>query len=423
MGKILIHEKKKKEKGVRKILFLFDYLATTGFATVSKNLVSALRDHFGDQLQLSICAINYFGDKFQEDKNTLVFSAVKSAIKKDDFGRFLTLELLKIDDYDGFFVMQDISVITPIVPVLKGILAEKRKENKKQFKSMFYFPVDCRLFSDLIIGLDFFNVIATYTEYGRAEIIRLNEGLRTKIKVIPHGNNNKDFFPVDPEQAQAFRREYFGPENEDKFIVTCVNRNQPRKDISATILGFCHYRDNFNKKAFLYLNLNPDDPMGHNIRAIMKQTDLVEFQDFMLPAKDEQDQGLPVEKLNLVYNASDCFLTTTNGGGWELTVTEAMAACLPVIAPRHTSLLEIGGKNRILFLEEFEMRAHTLDNIIRPHVIVEEVGEKLDILYKEIQGNDLSLRLRISNAKAYVADLEWQTVCRRWIELFEKVFW
>ena len=131
---------------VLNILCMFDYNAHTGFATVSKNLKKEVKNYYGENIKLDICAINYFGEPYTEDDGTNVISAVKSATKRDDFGRFGFLKILNdSNDYDGVFIMQDLGVIVPIIEVLKHIKEDKAKKNKKLFKSIFYFPVDFKL--------------------------------------------------------------------------------------------------------------------------------------------------------------------------------------------------------------------------------------------------------------------------------------
>jgi glycosyltransferase involved in cell wall biosynthesis len=48
--------------------------------------------------------------------------------------------------------------------------------------------------------------------------------------------------------------------------------------------------------------------------------------------------------MNLVYNASDCLVSTSTGEGWGLSTTDAMCAGLPVIVPGNTANLDIVGK-------------------------------------------------------------------------------
>ena len=52
-----------------KMIALFDYNSITGFATVSKNLVSNWKRIFGDSLKIDIVAVNYFGADYNESPN------------------------------------------------------------------------------------------------------------------------------------------------------------------------------------------------------------------------------------------------------------------------------------------------------------------------------------------------------------------
>jgi glycosyltransferase involved in cell wall biosynthesis len=324
-----------------KVLCLFDYNCFTGFASVSKNLMQNWKKQLGAQAQFDIVAINYFGDPYTEEDGTRIISAKLTDNQKDDFGRYTFLKSVLDNDYDVLFILQDLGVTIGLVPHLKKFKEEKRLANKPNFKSILYFPIDSTLVPNLCVGLEFFDVLATYTEFGRKEVLIQRPDLKGKVKVVPHGTNTKDFFPI---LDNSFRKEYFGS-NSDKFIVTNINRNQPRKDIPTTIFGFLEYKNQFNENAFLYLHMNPKDPLGWDLRRVMQQTPLVEGVDYMFPSEEDYNKGASVETLNKIYNASDCFITTATGEGWGLTITEAMACMLPLILPNHTSIGEIGGKN------------------------------------------------------------------------------
>jgi len=415
-----------------KIFCLFDYAAFTGFATVSKNIKTELKRHFGDDLKLDICAVNYFGEPYEEDDGTYVISAVKSANKKDDFGRFGFLKILKeSNDYDGIFIIQDVGVICPIVPVLKTILEEKKRNNQKSFKSIFYFPVDCRLIDKLVENLEFFDCLVTYTEYGREEVLRLRPELKGKLKVIPHGNNSKNFYPISKEDIKDFRAEYFG-ENANKFIITNVNRNQPRKDIPTTIFGFIEAKKRWKQEGltnepFLYLHMNPKDPMGWDIRGIMMQTDLVENKDYKLLEMDLANKGASVEMLNKIYNASDLYLTTTLGEGWGLTLTEAMATKTPILCPNSTSFIEMtdNGK-RAYLLENLIPIANTIDNVIRLQCDLYEIADTLLHIAKGLQTNEKEFidnhNLVLESGYKWCNSLEWQEVCKSWVKYFKETY-
>ena len=418
-----------------KVFCLMDYNAFTGFGTVSQNIKRELKNHFGDDLKLDICAINYFGEPYEESDGTYVFSAIKSAEKKDDFGRFGFLKILKeSNDYDGIFIIQDLGVILPIVKLLRYIKDEKKNANQKQFKSIFYFPVDIQLFDKLVEGLEFFDCIVTYTEFGRNEVLRLRPELKGKIKVIPHGNNGKHFYPIeDKESVSKFRNEYFG-KNADKFIITNVNRNQSRKDIPTTIFSFIETKRRWQdfklpKEPFLYLHMNAKDPLGWDLRGVLLQTDLVEGKDYKLLDDELANKGASIEMLNNIYNASDVFVTTTLGEGWGLTLTEAMATKTPVICPLSTSFIEMTNNGRWAYVVENQTPISNLqDNLIRYMCDYEEVADTILHVAEVHSGkwDEIGFREkheeRLEKAYAYTQSLNWTNVCKSWIEYFKNTY-
>jgi hypothetical protein len=211
--------------------------------------------------------------------------------------------------------MQDLGIIIPMIPFLHEIQTEKKKSGKKQFKSIFYFPIDFNITPNLLTGINFFDVLCTYTEYGRQVVLGISPSLRPKLRVMPHGNSPENFYTLPKTEAEGFRKEYFG-ENAGKFIVANINRNQPRKDIPTTIFGFWEYWETYNKNSLLYLHMNPKDPIGWDLEYIIKQTALVLGKDVMFPSEEDYNKGADVSKLNKIYNSIDAFMTTCTGEGW-----------------------------------------------------------------------------------------------------------
>lgn len=409
----------------KKILCWFDYVARTGFATVSKNIVNEIKKYYGNEFILEIVAINYFGEDYMQDEFTLVTSAKLNDGKRDDFGRNYFLKRLKEIDYDGVFVCQDLGVVVPIIEVMQFIKNEKKEQNKKQFKSIFYFPVDCKLLKQITKDIEFFDTLVTYTEFGRNEVYRIRPELKGKVKVVPHGNNSKDFYPLPDEERKKFRDEYFG-ENANKFIITNVNRNQPRKDIPNTIFGWIEARQNWPSnlpEPFLYIHCHPTDPMGWDLRAILWQyDDLVEDEHYkLLPKKYEQTMA-GIDVLNSVYNASDVYLTTTLGEGWGLTFSEAAACKVPVIAPYTTSFMEMSGYGKNAYmLETIYPCCQFNDNVVREQTDIYEISENIIQVAKDKISKAKDLQDKINRNYEWVRKLEWTQVCKSWIEYF-KIF-
>ena len=418
-----------------KVFCLMDYNVSTGFGTVSANIKKELKKHFKNDLQLDICAINYHGEPYTEEDGTYVISASKSATKKDDFGRYGFLKILKdSNDYDGIFIFQDLGVVIPLAKLLKFINEEKKREKKKQFKSIFYFPIDTKIFDKFVEGLEIFDCIVCYTEFGRGEVLRLRPDLKGKVKVVPHGNNSKHFYPIeDKEQVLKFRNEYFG-KNADKFIITNVNRNQFRKDIPTTIFSFIEAKRKWKemdlpKEPFLYLHMNAKDGKGWDLRGLLLQTDLIEGRDYQLLDDQLSIKGVETDVLNNIYNASDVYLTTTLGEGWGLTLTEAMATKTPIICPLNTSFIEMTKNGHLAYVVENQIPVSDMqDNLIRNMCDYMEVAETILYVAEGMFGklDDLNFKEnyqnRLDKAYEYTQSLDWSNVSKSWIEYFKSTY-
>jgi glycosyltransferase involved in cell wall biosynthesis len=409
---------------MKKILCLFDYYARTGFGTVSKNVVKELKKHFGKDLKLEIIAINYFGEPIQEDENTRIISGMLNDVKKDDYGRHIFLKTLQEGDYDGIFVMQDLGVFVPIIEIIDFIKSEKKDKNRKSFKSIFYFPVDSPIVYELTKDLELIDLLVTYTEYGKKEILKHKPNLKNKIRIVPHGSNSKEFYPLPESEVKEFRDKYFG--SDEKFIITNLNRNQPRKDIPQTIFGFIEAKklwDNRLPKPFLYLHCHPKDPYGWDLRAILVQTDLKEGEDYMLLPKEYEEQMVETDVVNKIYNASDVYLTTTLGEGWGLGFSEAASCKTPIVAPYSTSFMEMSnyGKNAFM-LETLYPFCSTFDNVIREQTDPYEIAETLENIAILKQKNDIEFQKKIENSYEWTKKLEWTEVCKSWIKYFKEIY-
>jgi glycosyltransferase involved in cell wall biosynthesis len=404
-----------------RILALFDFNSFTGFATVSKNLVYYWEKNFGDDMLLDIVAINYFGDNYSPKPNIRVISGKRNDVAKDDFGRYVFMRSLMDLDYDIVFILQDLGVVVPMIPEIRKIREEKKANNKKSFKSILYFPVDFDLTPNLVVGLEFFDRLATFTQWGKAVVLSRSPRLREKITVIPHGNNPKDFYGLSEDQKADFRKDYFG-DNASKFIVGCVNRNQSRKDIPSTIFAFMEYKKEYNQDAFLYLHMNPYDPMGWNLKVVLAQTWMREGVDYMFPSEQDYSFGSPVEKLNKIYNSFDLFLSTTTGEGWGLSITEAMACGIPIVAPNHTSIKDISNDGDRIFPTNNHYPIVSLeDNIIRYQSDIYEVADTMWEINKDLINGGTAVKQKTAAAKKFLDGLHWRTIADVFIAEIKKL--
>lgn len=428
------------ERPVR-ILCLFDYACNTGFSTVSTQIVKALRRVYKKNIRLDILAGNYFGPPYYEHGgDTAVLPASITCLPeqeqdRDAYGRNVFCQMLRYDDYDGCFIIQDPDVILGdygaqdggIAKMIQIIRDERRKEGRKQFRAMFYFPVDCEpmryLFEQKYI--DVFDELITYTDFGLRQVLKIRPDLKGRVKTILHGVDVSTFHPVtDLKIRNKYRCDYFAGQAH-KYIISNINRNQYRKDIPSTLYAFKEFKEAHCPKAFLYLHMHPRDAMGWDIRQVAEQLGLKENEDYMLPPAEMLDASGAVNAspafLNILYNISDVYLTTTTGEGFGLTILEAMATGLAVVAPLHTSISEIGDNGaRIYGFEDFYYYCSRGNNKIVWQCDFEEVARQLKNAYDDHlrDGNEL----KAGKAMDYAHELQWGMICNRWVTEFQNLF-
>lgn len=423
---------------MKNILCLFDYHASTGFSTVSENIIPYIKAHYGDKIKIDIIAINYFrkvvkkdgtsetrpGKSYEKDGIRVFPAWTQEDVQRgeaDAFGRHQFLCKLLQNQYDLIFIMQDAGVMTSIVTELINLKRRKLERKEKIFKSIIYFPIDGPVPKDWADQLSFFDTIVTYTDFAKEAMVKCNPEM-SRLKVIPHGTNTDVFKPLDKDESFVFRTEYFG-ENAHKFIVANFNRNQPRKDIPTTIHSFEKFLRGIsfeNKQPFLYLHMRNVDniiagQVSHDIRTIMSYTSLVEGKDWMLPSKDMND--ISPEELNKIYNATDLSMTTTTGEGWGLTVTESMAAGIPVIFPMHTSLIEIAYGKGHEWYGPFIPYCNQMDNVVRFQSEIYSVSRAIGKVYSDKRLTEAYRQ----DAYNYATCLSWDRVSMKWIEEIDKL--
>lgn len=439
------------KKTLARVLCLFDYRATTGFATVSTNIVRELKRKMGQELQLDIVPINYFGPSGIDvvDRQERVLVPTAGEIAADSFCRFPFVRQLQEGDYDGYFIIQDMGIAIGMLPNLVEIDQNRARKGEKKLASLFYFPVDSpplshffnreqdeevKRFSaeklDMLPmdrrplakrSLGYFDRLVTYTHYGKRELLTRAPWLKNKTITIPHGVDRTIYFPLPDEDRQAFRSTYFG-DHAGKFIVINVNRNQFRKDIPTTLLAFRDWKTQYPEvPAYLYLHMHPLDEMGWDLRTVAAQLGFVEGVDYGFPPEAEQKAGASQETLRGIYNAADLYVTTTTGEGWGLTVVEAMACGCPVVAPAHTSLLEIGNvgsaKERLRWVDPEHRFCATEDSVLRWACNPGDVAEEIEMARQYGRHNRKTVE-----ALEYTRTLSWAQLGWDWEREFRNLF-
>jgi len=383
----------------------------TGFGTVARNVFEGLQRT--GKYQIDILGINYWGDPHPFPYR--IWPTGTNA-ERDPYGRKKVCGMIPKMQYDLLFFLQD----TFILDFLPEIITHLKGQGKK-FKSICYFPVDGIPKKQWIKNVTVVDYPVAYCEYGKEEARKIFPEC-PPLRVIPHGANTKDFFIMGEQERSEFRQRYFD-RHHDKFVFTNLNRNQQRKDIPRTIRAFAEFRKQV-PNSILYLHMAKQD-QGWNLPEVCKSYGLNTSDDVIFPENFGPNQGYPREVVNMIYNASDCVISTAVGEGWGLSWIEAMATKTPIIMPGNTALVENVSEDRgYLVRSGTNSSLYTIlphDNeVIRPLVDVEHLVETMLHVYNNY---DEAME-KAENAYNWVrSELEWQnSVVPQWIDLFDEAY-
>jgi len=420
-----------KPQKITNLLFFGDFGCTTGFGNVSKELIENWAKD--KNLKIAVFAINdHSAESYDYLPNVKVIPAYSSVLdtepKDDVYCRIQFLRLLMHNDFDVVFCLNDIEIFNEMGEHLQNVKNEKRKLNKPNFKSMVYFPIDSEPRPVDLKILNFFDEVITYTEYAKGVMRNLTtEANFKKIKVIPHGCNTTEFYPLSDAEKLEAKLELLGEVgNAETFLFGTVNRNSARKDLASLILGFATFKHSNQVNAVLYLHCNPLDPSGINVYRLCERVGLRVGVDVLVPKEYSENRGVDNVQLNRIYNALDCFITTTTAEGWGLTVTEAMATKTLVICPKHTSLAEITNNGDLtlnfmfmqpaVFVNDFEK----IRFVCNPSEVNTLLGVAYNLRNDEQELQDMANE-KIEKAYQKVKGMSWDKIAKQFKVKIDKL--
>ena len=182
------------------------------------------------------------------------------------------------------------------------------------------------------------------------------------IKYVPHGINEKFFFPIKPEHPeylalQEYKKILYGGKQYD-FNLLYNARNIRRKSVPDLMLAWKIFIDQLSieeaKKCVFTLHTQPIDENG---------TDLPAVKDMLFGRNPQYNIVVssgknPSNVMNLLYNLSDAVALVSSNEGWGLSLTEGMITGKPIIATvtggmQDQMRFEDEDGNWIKFTEEF----------------------------------------------------------------------
>lgn len=362
-------------------------LSITGFGVVAKNILN--RIYKTGQFDLACVGINhieehmekawssreedvpyrvYIGQDMRRDKSGAL-------IPTDQMGRQKTIHMMKSSGCDVLFMMRDLWDMvypnppgTPHLSSFFPLHIQLAKEAGRNFRTLAHFPLEYQLQPDWRQMLDQIDYGYCFTQGGMQQL----KPWEKKIKWAPQGADGHFFkrlshigwgdadliIPIGGNQAirrketikdsRDFRIRKMRLQDPDCFLVVNVNRNQPRKDIRATVKSFKKFKElvakhGGTKRPVLWLQMRPDDNFG-DARQVIQEEGLINDYDVQFPPYFNVGVGWSIEELNMLYNTADVFISTSVAEGFGLTPVEAGFAGCPVLVPGHSGFLQTVGE-------------------------------------------------------------------------------
>lgn len=261
--------------------------------------------------------------------------------KRNGFGEKEIGDYIKANPQDVIIIFND-NVITS---ALTATIINECSAEKHNFKLVSYmdqvYPYQKKAYIELLNK--YFDSIIAFTPYWMNIARKLGIREDMPIYAFPHGFDDKLYYPIQKNIARLYYNF-----DEDAFLVLNLNRNQPRKRWDLTIIAWAefverHYQSNMKDKKNKKLNYKTNKHTKRPIKLIVGTTmdgywDLmdvfeneIKFRDVPFEYAKNTIQGLNMpqqlsdREINILYNACDMGINSSDGEGFGLCSFEGIA--------------------------------------------------------------------------------------------------
>jgi glycosyltransferase involved in cell wall biosynthesis len=201
---------------------------------------------------------------------------------------------------------------------------------------------------------------------------------------------------------------------DDCTLAVRVDRNSLRKNFADTISAMAPAMRR-NPDLYLWLHCRADDPAGVDLNLFVSRFPDLEDR-IKWPGMYDNSQGWPVENLIAVYAAADFAISTSGGEGFGLTLAEALAMKVPVIAMNVSAITEVVGPGGILLEPE-----RTYVPLSGQDNWLPNVDAFTDAIEQLVKSRGKRRTLGEAGRKHVVDNFSWDEAARRFHELITGV--
>jgi D-inositol-3-phosphate glycosyltransferase len=388
-----------------------DASVPTGFARVIEGIFRPLSDKY---------EIHHLGTNYQGDPHDYPWKVYRASSGGDIWGANRIVQLVEHVRPDLIFILNDIWIQCQYLQALATL--------NDHPPVIAYCPIDGGpIGGETVVPLGRVARLVAYTAFAKRLVEAAVAAQResdpeftfSDVEIIPHGIDTEVFRRLgEPAAARAEARRLILPHLTDPgehFIVLNANRNQPRKRIDLTLRGFALFAQDKPPTVQLYLHMGAED-LGWNVLHLARRYGIEDR--LIMSSLDIHLPTVPSEQMNLIYNACEVGLNTSAAEGWGLVSFEHAATGAAQIMPRHSACAEIW-EGSAVFLEPamdfvFE-KTLTTGWLVTP----ESVASALEQLYRNPQ--TLEMMSARAHALTQRPEYRWETIARRWDQLFHEL--
>ena len=330
-----------------KVLWLGDAGCTTGFATAAHAITDRLME-MGHEL--SCLAVNFRGDSVASRMRMFVPTLRQGS---DVYGMTRIVEVLAETEPDVVVILND-----PFVQM--NLLFNNEFDTEKvllRYRPLIaYTPIDGYEMPKI------WEVLGKVTR--QVAMSKFGQDSMPGSDLIRHGVDSKVFHP--PSKANPLfmgitskreAKEFIGIDP-DAFFVLRVDANSWRKDYASTwkaLLPSMHKHSDI----VAYFHCSGSDKSGGVKMPALWSRDPGTVDRFHLPDPESFNtfNGWSQEKLAVLYASADLFCSTSMGEGFGLTLAEAAASGVPIVAQRVSAVTEVVGPGGVLVDKGFVVTA------------------------------------------------------------------
>lgn len=341
-----------------RVLWLADAGCTTGFGVVSQQIGDRLVTQYGHDIHA--LAVNYRGDHWPTAMKLYVPTLRNSL---DIYGKGRMVEMMSK-------VLPDVTVMINDPYVILRLLFRNDFDEDlavgRFAPIVAYMPVDGTSFPTgwgllpkLVAELPAWQITEDQTRpqpsFTPVVMSRHGHTLFPDAPLVYHGIDSETFRPItakDPVTSslggtvtsKRDAKRLFGLPPDCKLILR-VDRNSHRKNYIDTYRAIAPLmRDDPDLHVWFHCKTEGDEIELNQV----VQRDMTIADRFHWPDRFDTHIGWNLNDLVILYNAADIFVSTSYGEGFGLTLGEAAACGLPIVAQNVSSIPEVVGPGGIL---------------------------------------------------------------------------